>query len=154
MISLLTPILTTAAPSTSVSLLLPRDCIQYVMQFTHTQTTLSMFLVCRHWYHAVDRIVLLGDTFYYLPEWYVDEVVGRGKILPSMSSSLSSLQDDVRWGHVEVMVLKVLDRDMEGTMQGRVALFPPSLTSLHFRENDSLTDTYMEHVSTLTSLTS
>eukprot|EP00759_Apiculatamorpha_spiralis_P058670 PhF_6_TR9259/c2_g1_i1/m.14676 len=125
MISSVSPILTSAAYDTSVGTLFPRDCLQNVMQFTHTKTTLLMFLVCQSWYHAVDRFVLLGDTFYYLPEMFGDEIIRRRKFPACVSTSVSTLQGDVRWNNVDVMVLKVLD-----TLQDDAYCFPVSLKFL------------------------
>eukprot|EP00759_Apiculatamorpha_spiralis_P030452 PhF_6_TR32153/c3_g1_i3/m.47676 len=131
----------------SVSPLLPRDCVQYVTQFTDTTTTLSMFLVCRGWYHAVDRSLWLCDTFYHLPEMYGDDITRRRKIPPCNYSSVSTLKDDDRWGYVDVMVLKVQD-----TLEGEC--FPPTLKSLYLRESYRITDACVAHMSRLTSLTS
>eukprot|EP00759_Apiculatamorpha_spiralis_P022218 PhF_6_TR26547/c4_g2_i11/m.38390 len=128
--------------------MIPRDCIQYILQYTDTRTTLSMFLVCRSWYHAVDRILWLGQAFYYLPEMYGDDIIRRRTIPPCINTSLSRLQDDVRWGNVNAMVLMVQD-----TLEG-VECFPPSLKLLCLRESYQITDGCVAHMSTLTSLTS
>eukprot|EP00759_Apiculatamorpha_spiralis_P017702 PhF_6_TR23814/c4_g1_i2/m.33353 len=155
MISLLCQKPTIAAVSSlSASIaLLPHDCIVEIMQFTNVQSKQSMFLVCRRWYHAVDRLLLLGDTFYNFPEMFVDDIIRRHQIPACVSRSMSTLQDDVRWGKVDVMVLKVQDR-----LQG-VEHFPPSLKSLCLRESTQITDkcvAYLSnpHQSMLTSLTS
>eukprot|EP00759_Apiculatamorpha_spiralis_P042623 PhF_6_TR40550/c3_g1_i2/m.60780 len=147
MISLLSPILTTV-PDTPQNLLFPRDCVQNVIQFT-TRTTLSMFMVCRSWYHAVDRYVLLADTFYYLPEMFKDVMIRRQKTPACISSTfVSTLLDDVRWGYVSVMMLKGLKSLCE------VGSFPVSLKSLCLREVNQITDAGLAHVPALTSLIS
>eukprot|EP00759_Apiculatamorpha_spiralis_P042625 PhF_6_TR40550/c3_g1_i4/m.60782 len=145
MISLLSPILTTV-PDTPQNLLFPRDCVQYVMQFTDTRTTLSMFMVCRSWYHAVDRYVLLGDTFYYLPEMFKDVTIQRQNT--PACRFVSKLLEDVRWGYVAVMMLKGLKSLCE------VGSFPVSLKSLCLREVNQITDAGLAHVPALTSLIS
>eukprot|EP00759_Apiculatamorpha_spiralis_P022220 PhF_6_TR26547/c4_g2_i3/m.38380/K10280/FBXL14; F-box and leucine-rich repeat protein 14 len=128
--------------------MIPRDCIQYILQYTDTRTTLSMFLVCRSWYHAVDRILWLGQAFYYLPEMYGDDIIRRRTIPPCINTSLSRLQDDVRWGNVNAMVLMVQD-----TLEG-VECFPPSLKQLYLRESYGITNACVAYLSGLTSLTS
>eukprot|EP00759_Apiculatamorpha_spiralis_P042624 PhF_6_TR40550/c3_g1_i3/m.60781 len=129
MISLLSPILTSTVSDTPQNLLFPRDCVQHVIQFTDTRTTLSMFMVCRSWYHAVDRYVLLADTFYYLPEMFKDVTIRRQKTPSCIRSRfVSTLLDDVRWGYVAVMMLKGL------TSLCEVGTFPVSLKSLGLRE--------------------
>eukprot|EP00759_Apiculatamorpha_spiralis_P039389 PhF_6_TR38174/c4_g1_i2/m.57056 len=148
MISLLSPIMATAA-STSRTPLLPRDCVQYIMQFTDTGTKLSMFLVHRTWYHAVDRVVWLMDTFYYLPEMFRDDIIQRRQLSAcASSSSLSALQDDFRWGYIDVMVLKV-----EAELQAGVKCFPESLKSLCLRDSVPISDDCVAQMSTLASLT-
>eukprot|EP00759_Apiculatamorpha_spiralis_P054764 PhF_6_TR7027/c2_g2_i1/m.10509/K10280/FBXL14; F-box and leucine-rich repeat protein 14 len=146
MISLLSPILTGTASRTSGSQLFLRDCVQYVMQFTDTKTTLSMFRVCHSWYHAVDRFLLMGETFYYFPEMYRDVIIRHRTIPPCVSFSLETFQEDVRWGYVEVMVLK-----MQDTLQD-IESFPPSLTSLCFRESNGIRDECVAQISKTTSL--
>eukprot|EP00759_Apiculatamorpha_spiralis_P021549 PhF_6_TR26274/c4_g1_i2/m.37631 len=126
--------------------LFTRDCIEHIMEYTDTETTLSMFLVCRSWYHAVDRVVLFGDTFYKIPETFVDDIIRRGKIPPCLSRSLSTLQDDVRWGYVKVMVLLEVEDGLQS-----LKYFPPSLQSLRLSGS---TDAALAHLSTSTSLTS
>eukprot|EP00759_Apiculatamorpha_spiralis_P048121 PhF_6_TR4345/c0_g1_i2/m.5858 len=138
MISLLSPILTTESSSCTPPIipLFLRDCVRYVMQFTSIRTTLSMFLVCRNWYHAMDRVVFLGDTFYYFPTMFGDEIIRRRNLPACLSGSLSLLQaDDVRWGYAEAMVLKVMDTLVQG-----VECFPPSLKLLCLRESYQITD--------------
>eukprot|EP00759_Apiculatamorpha_spiralis_P042627 PhF_6_TR40550/c3_g1_i6/m.60784 len=144
MISLLSPILTSTVSDTPQNLLFPRDCVQHVIQFTDTRTTLSMFMVCRSWYHAVDRYVLLADTFYYLPEMFKDVTIRRQKTPACISSRLvSTLLDDVRWGYVAVMMLKGLKSLCE------VGSFPVSLKSLCLREVNQIGDVGLAHVSAL-----
>eukprot|EP00759_Apiculatamorpha_spiralis_P017704 PhF_6_TR23814/c4_g1_i4/m.33355 len=136
MISLLCQKPTIAAVSSlSASIaLLPHDCIVEIMQFTNVQSKQSMFLVCRRWYHAVYRF---GDTFYNFPEMFVDDIIRRHRIPACVSRSMSTLQDDVRWGKVDVMVLKVQDRER----------FPPSLKSLCLRESTQITDKCVAYLS-------
>eukprot|EP00759_Apiculatamorpha_spiralis_P022227 PhF_6_TR26547/c4_g2_i8/m.38387 len=128
--------------------MIPRDCIQYILQYTDTRTTLSMFLVCRSWYHAVDRILWLGHTFYYLPEMYGDDIIRRRTIPPCINTSLSRLQDDVRWGNVDAMVLTVHD------FLQNVECFPPSLKSLFLRECGHIADGCIAQITATTTLTS
>eukprot|EP00759_Apiculatamorpha_spiralis_P042622 PhF_6_TR40550/c3_g1_i1/m.60779 len=141
MISLLSPILTSTVSDTPQNLLFPRDCVQHVIQFTDIRTTLSMFMVCRSWYHAVDRYVLLADTFYYLPEMFKDVMIRRQKTPACISSTfVSTLLDDVRWGYVSVMMLKGLKSLCE------VGSFPVSLKSLGLREANQMTDAGLAQV--------
>eukprot|EP00759_Apiculatamorpha_spiralis_P045490 PhF_6_TR42193/c0_g2_i1/m.63849 len=133
----------------SVSPMLPRDCVQHVTQFTDTNTTLSMFLVCRSWYHSVDRIVLLGDTYYNVPERYVADIIRRRQIPACESSSLPTLQVDARWGCVDVMVFKA----RQDTLQGGES-FPSTLASLYLRDSNGITSGFVEQLSMLTSLAS
>eukprot|EP00759_Apiculatamorpha_spiralis_P020224 PhF_6_TR25676/c2_g1_i1/m.36176 len=151
MTSLLSSIVTSPSFMTPGILIVPRDCIQRIMDFTDTRTTLLMFLVCRSWYHAVDRTIWLGDTTYYhLPEMYRDAILRCRKIPACVSTSSSSLQDDVRWGYVDVMVLTIQD-----ILQG-FECFPSSLKSLCLHESDRyrITDAGLEHISKLMLLTS
>eukprot|EP00759_Apiculatamorpha_spiralis_P055173 PhF_6_TR7305/c2_g1_i3/m.10941 len=126
MFSLFSTSLTSSSSITkpSSSPFLPRDCVYHIMEFTDVKTTLFMYLVCRSWYHAVDRLLMLADTFYYFPERFVSDILRHRKIPPCPSNSLSSLHNDARWGHTNVMVLVVKD-----SFQG-ADCFPPKLTSL------------------------
>eukprot|EP00759_Apiculatamorpha_spiralis_P045205 PhF_6_TR42100/c0_g1_i3/m.63552 len=127
MISLLSPILISP---TSVSLgtpgnhLFPRDCTYHIMQFTDKTTTLSMFLVCRSWYHAEYRFLMLADTFYYFPERFREDIIRVQFIPMCASSSLSTMKGDVRWGSIEALLLKGLDT-IDGTETETVCFFPP-----------------------------
>eukprot|EP00759_Apiculatamorpha_spiralis_P010795 PhF_6_TR17648/c0_g1_i1/m.26790 len=141
MISLIVSIPTSARSSP----LLFRDVVYHVQQFVDIPTTLTMFLVCRSWYHVVDRFLLLADAFYYVPERYTLEYF-RPTISPCLSCSLETLHRDALWSHVDVMVLKVVD-----TVQ-RTEYFPPNLTSLFMCGWNRITDSEVQHLSALTSL--
>eukprot|EP00759_Apiculatamorpha_spiralis_P031953 PhF_6_TR33638/c2_g1_i5/m.49166 len=148
MISLLSQIVTTASADGFCYSFLPRDCVNYIMQFTDTTTTSSMFLVCRCWYQSMDRFLLLADTFYYLPERYREEInESRKKASPCLSSSLPTLMVDARWDHVDAMVFNVPENMLDTDS------FPPSLTSLDLRDSRPIFDTCVARLSTLTSLT-
>eukprot|EP00759_Apiculatamorpha_spiralis_P048054 PhF_6_TR43406/c6_g5_i1/m.66666 len=56
-----------ASPVTQRSVL-PRDCIDHVLTFCDASTTSNAYLVCRSWYHAVDRYVCVADKIYDLPD--------------------------------------------------------------------------------------
>eukprot|EP00759_Apiculatamorpha_spiralis_P023860 PhF_6_TR27374/c1_g1_i1/m.40274/K10280/FBXL14; F-box and leucine-rich repeat protein 14 len=150
MISLLSPILPSVsdAPVRHTSLI-PRDCIQYVIPFTDTPTTLSMFLVCRSWYHSVDRLLWLADSFYFLPEMFTPDIIGRQKVFHCVGSSVSTRRCDVRWSSISVMVLKSFD-----SFQGGAGCFPPKLTSVNVWDSFRLTDAGIALVSQVTTLTS
>eukprot|EP00759_Apiculatamorpha_spiralis_P055171 PhF_6_TR7305/c2_g1_i1/m.10934 len=104
MFSLFSTSLTSSSSITkpSSSPFLPRDCVYHIMEFTDVKTTLSMYLVRRSWYHAVDRSLMLADTFYYFPEMCVCDILQRRRIPPCPSNTLLSLHSDVRWGHTNV----------------------------------------------------
>eukprot|EP00759_Apiculatamorpha_spiralis_P009863 PhF_6_TR16971/c0_g1_i1/m.25642/K10268/FBXL2_20; F-box and leucine-rich repeat protein 2/20 len=120
MISLLSPIIsceetqspTTTQPTRQSQILLPRDCLQLIIMFSDESTTLSMFLVCRSWYNAVDRFLCLADDFYYLPEMFQSHFVRRPgnlrcTIIPLPSDAIPTLKQDPRWEYVQVMHVSV-----------------------------------------------
>eukprot|EP00759_Apiculatamorpha_spiralis_P018782 PhF_6_TR25125/c0_g1_i4/m.34564 len=84
--------------------LLPSDCIGHIISFCPPSIASTCYLVCRSWYHAVDRYVCLGDTFYYLPESFVTEENHHG-VFPS--DLLHTLQDDIRWQHTRSFQLNM-----------------------------------------------
>eukprot|EP00759_Apiculatamorpha_spiralis_P047001 PhF_6_TR42977/c0_g1_i11/m.65464 len=98
------------------SQLIPQDCVDHVMQFTDAKTALSMFLVCRSWYHAVDRFLLLADdALFSFPERFMLEMMRRQRIPPCLTSSLPTLKSDARWDSIDAMIVKVLDTAQPAT---------------------------------------
>eukprot|EP00759_Apiculatamorpha_spiralis_P050365 PhF_6_TR463/c5_g2_i1/m.193 len=85
---------------------LPNDCVCHIISFCTPSMTSVCYLVCRSWYHAVDRYLCLGDNFYYVPESFQPktEITRRFPI-----EELNTLRDDVRLQHTQVMCLRVTD---------------------------------------------
>eukprot|EP00759_Apiculatamorpha_spiralis_P007558 PhF_6_TR14739/c0_g2_i1/m.23159 len=84
---------------------LPRDCINHMLTYCDLSTTFNAYLVCRSWYHAVDRYLCLADAFYNLPETHR---IRRRRWATSRALS-STLQDDARFQRIEVLYLKITD---------------------------------------------
>eukprot|EP00759_Apiculatamorpha_spiralis_P046562 PhF_6_TR42876/c0_g1_i1/m.64958 len=61
-----------SAPHPSVMLLpiqkLPRDCLNDIVSFCSKCEQSNINLVCRAWYHAVDRELCLAEKLYYVPD--------------------------------------------------------------------------------------
>eukprot|EP00759_Apiculatamorpha_spiralis_P050366 PhF_6_TR463/c5_g2_i2/m.194 len=81
---------------------LPNDCVCHIISFCTPSMTSVCYLVCRSWYHAVDRYLCLGDNFYYVPESFQPktEITRRFPI-----EELNTLRDDVRLQHTQVLYL-------------------------------------------------
>eukprot|EP00759_Apiculatamorpha_spiralis_P021627 PhF_6_TR26295/c3_g2_i3/m.37712 len=82
----------------------PQDCINHILSYCDTPTASVAYLVCRSWYHAVDRYVCLGDTFYNLPESFQPQKPRR---FPS--GSLHTLQTDIRLQETEVVYVDTIE---------------------------------------------
>eukprot|EP00759_Apiculatamorpha_spiralis_P029304 PhF_6_TR31505/c0_g1_i4/m.46393 len=106
-------------PSHSSPSLLAGDCIRHILQFTDKTTTSSMYLVCRSWYHMVDRFLYLSDKYMYVPEMY------RRKALPGWcnSSSLPIYREHPCWKYVQFMFLNVDTLELVD--------LPPMIEDLH-----------------------
>eukprot|EP00759_Apiculatamorpha_spiralis_P042789 PhF_6_TR40626/c1_g2_i14/m.60967 len=81
---------------------LPHDCLNHI--FSYCPFPYHAYLVCRSWYHAVDRYVCLGDTFYYLPEG-IDKVQ-KPRWFPS--TSLPTLCNDERFQYTQVAYIGIM----------------------------------------------
>eukprot|EP00759_Apiculatamorpha_spiralis_P052368 PhF_6_TR5675/c0_g1_i1/m.8356 len=101
---------------------LPQDCINHVLSFCEPTAASAVYLVCRSWYHSVDRHLCLADDFYYLPDtsktikyrWY------------RTSAKMDTLKKtDNRWAYIQTMYITV---DSTNDIK-----FPPALMTLTLR---------------------
>eukprot|EP00759_Apiculatamorpha_spiralis_P042792 PhF_6_TR40626/c1_g2_i5/m.60960 len=106
---------------------LPRDCVNHILSYCPQSTVSLAYLVCRSWYHAVDRYVCLGDTFYYLPEGI--EVQYPRCFQPS--TSLPALRENELFHHTEVMYVVVMDVTS-------CIFIPDSLKAIHVKISPEL----------------
>eukprot|EP00759_Apiculatamorpha_spiralis_P032551 PhF_6_TR3395/c0_g3_i1/m.4863 len=86
---------------------LPHDCVSHITSFCPSSTKLAAYLVCRSWYHGVERYVCLADTFYYLPKTldFLNKLAG-GNRRTFFRGSLSTIQEDARYELIEVMYIE------------------------------------------------
>eukprot|EP00759_Apiculatamorpha_spiralis_P042794 PhF_6_TR40626/c1_g2_i7/m.60962 len=111
---------------------LPHDCLNHI--FSYCPFPYHAYLVCRSWYHAVDRYVCLGDTFYYLPEG-IDKVQ-QPRWFPS--TSLPTLQCTTMFQHTQVVYLEIENNETEASQLISQFESCPSLEALHLRYIDSM----------------
>eukprot|EP00759_Apiculatamorpha_spiralis_P011059 PhF_6_TR18535/c0_g1_i1/m.27066 len=82
-----------------------RDCLNHILLFCDSSTTSVVHLVCRSWYHTVDRTVCVGDTFYFLPTIRANALPPPSRKFPSMWLE-ASLRDDTRWKFAQHVYLR------------------------------------------------
>eukprot|EP00759_Apiculatamorpha_spiralis_P059036 PhF_6_TR9626/c0_g1_i1/m.14870 len=91
----------------------PRECIAHTFTFCDAITTSNAYLVCRSWYHAVDRYACLADKIYDFPiQWEIQRHLRRW--FPS--ASLTRFQDNSRqFQRTEVFYLEMSDHTVPVT---------------------------------------
>eukprot|EP00759_Apiculatamorpha_spiralis_P042797 PhF_6_TR40626/c1_g2_i9/m.60965 len=99
---------------------LPRDCVNHILSYCPQSTVSLAYLVCRSWYHAVDRYVCLGDKFYNLPEGI--NKVQQPRWFPS--SSLPTLRNNEHFHRTEVLYVMVMEA-------ASCIFIPDSLKEIH-----------------------
>eukprot|EP00759_Apiculatamorpha_spiralis_P059304 PhF_6_TR984/c3_g4_i9/m.1919 len=114
---------------------LPRDCVCYILQFCDPPTTSNAYLVCRPWYHAVDRIATLADKLYDLPQTF--NIKQRRWF--SSCSLPTLLEEDVRYHRTEVLYVKILQHTIPVSTWSKYLTSCPSLREVIVKVDSNAT---------------
>eukprot|EP00759_Apiculatamorpha_spiralis_P059303 PhF_6_TR984/c3_g4_i8/m.1917 len=114
---------------------LPRDCVCYILQFCDPPTTSNVYLVCRPWYHAVDRIAILADKLYDLPQTF--NIKQRRWF--SSCSLPTLLEEDVQYHRTEVLYVKILQHTIPVSTWSKYLTSCPSLREVIVKVDSNAT---------------
>eukprot|EP00759_Apiculatamorpha_spiralis_P018826 PhF_6_TR25142/c1_g1_i3/m.34613 len=140
----------TDTTSSSSSLFLPLDCIRHIHSMCDKSTSLTMFLVCRSWYHCVERYLCLADTYYNLPEAYRDPSPQHSSDVHKWCNGSQlwkfKQERDERWNSVQVVRLEATTRCLD--------FLPDSIEDLFLKTSTKIQTTRIIDIEALTSFTS